>query len=60
MRLSKYFLPILKEKGVSNDTGKEFSVLAYHWFEFEDGKIISTGFNYHADPHQIKVREKSC
>ncbi len=29
--------------GVSNDTGKEFSVLAYHWFEFEDGKIISTG-----------------
>jgi|TARA_B110000259_G_C14034389_1_gene408495 deoxycytidylate deaminase len=24
------------------------------------GKIISTGFNYHADPHQIKVREKSC
>ena len=28
---------------VSNDTGKEFSVLAYHWFEFEDGKIISTG-----------------
>ena len=29
--------------GTSNESGKDFSVLAYHWFEFQDGKIVSTG-----------------
>ena len=29
--------------GTSNESGKDFSLMAYHWFEFEDGKIISTG-----------------
>ena len=29
--------------GISNETGKDFSVTGYHWFEFEDGQIIGTG-----------------
>lgn len=29
--------------GVSNETGKDFSVAGYHWFEFEGGKIVGTG-----------------
>ena len=29
--------------GTSNESGKDFSVQAYHWFEFQDGKIVATG-----------------
>ena len=30
-------------KGTSKATGKSFSVIAYHYFEFKDGKISQSG-----------------
>ena len=41
--------------GVSNETCKDFSVLAYHWFEFQDGKIISTGDYFDATGMMMAV-----
>ena len=29
--------------GTSKSTGREFSVMSYHNFDFEDGKIVTTG-----------------